>query len=124
MNVFLPCSWAWFQRLASPSEPPPVYRFQVLVSLMLSSQTKDEMTAAAVRRLQEHGLTAEKMAAIPEKELDSLISNVGFHNKKAVYIKQTAKLLLEKYGGDIPDTVEVRACVRLRTIAPQQVVRV
>jgi endonuclease III len=30
---------------------------QALISVMLSSQTKDEQTAAAMRRLQAHGLT-------------------------------------------------------------------
>ena len=47
-----PPPYADCQRLADTTAPPAVFRFQVLVSLMLSSQTKDEMTAAAVRRLQ------------------------------------------------------------------------
>lgn len=92
--------------LADPAAPPPVFRFQVLVSLMLSSQTKDEMTSAAMQRLKGFGLTPAAMACAQEKDIDALISNVGFHTKKAQFIKRTAQILLDKYGGDIPGTVE------------------
>lgn len=40
------------EKLWDVDSDPATQRFQVLVSLMLSSQTKDEVTAAAVRRLQ------------------------------------------------------------------------
>lgn len=40
------CAW-----LADEDAPPKVQRFQTLISLMLSSQTRDEMNAAAVTAL-------------------------------------------------------------------------
>lgn len=88
---------------------PVVFRFTTLVSLMLSSQTKDEVTAKAVRRLQDHfadkgGLTIANMAAETEDSIRSIIYGVGFHNRKASYLWKTANLL--KPAGDIPDTVE------------------
>ena len=47
------------------------------------------------------------MASIPERDLDAMICNVGFHNRKATYIKATSQILLDKYNGDIPDSIEV-----------------
>jgi hypothetical protein len=57
--------------------------------------------------LQAFGLTPSSMAAAAEKDIDALIANVGFHTKKAQFIRRTAQILLEKYGGDIPPTLEV-----------------
>ena len=55
-----------------------VQRFQCLVSLMLSSQTKDDVTYAAMMRLREHGLTVENILNTAEVELVRLIYPVGF----------------------------------------------
>ncbi len=74
---------------------------------------QDEMTAAAMRRLCAHGLTPASMAAASEREIDALINNVGFHNNKSRFIKATAQILMDKYDGDIPDSMEVRGVRRL-----------
>ncbi|EEB08566.1 DNA endonuclease III [Schizosaccharomyces japonicus yFS275] len=88
---------------------PKVFRLQTLVALMLSSQTKDTVLGPTMKNLKENmpkGLTVEGLEAIDEKELNILIEKVGFHNRKAMYLKKTAKILKEKYDGDIPDTIE------------------
>ncbi|KAH9115541.1 hypothetical protein LEN26_007530 [Aphanomyces euteiches] len=85
---------------------PPVRRFHVLVACMLSSQTKDPVTAAAMGRLRAHGLTIDSMLEIDEKELANILRPVGFFNNKAKYIKQTCAILQEKYGSDIPPTYD------------------
>eukprot|EP00808_Paulinella_micropora_P011844 g33256.t1 len=87
------------------------FRFQVLLGLMLSSQTKDEMTARAMGRLKKHfadkpgGLTASNLAAEPEAKVRELINCVGFHNRKASYLVRTASILAKTYHGDIPKSV-------------------
>lgn len=58
--------------------PPQVKRFQVLVSLMLSSQTKDQVTSAAMQKLRAHGCTVEKILATNDETLGQLIYPVGF----------------------------------------------
>lgn len=55
-----------------------VRRFQVLVSLMLSSQTKDQVTGAAMQRLRAHGCTVENILATDDETLGKLIHPVGF----------------------------------------------
>jgi endonuclease-3 len=97
------------ERLADPTASPKDQRFQTLIALMLSSQTKDTVTSVAVRKLQnelEGGLTLETILAIDETRLDQFIKTVGFHAKKASYIKRAAEILRDQYAGDIPDTIE------------------
>lgn len=83
-----------------------VFRFQVLIALMLSSQTKDAVVGEAMRALQQHGLTVENIAATDVETLDKIIQKVGFHNNKSKYIKKTVDILIEKYNGDIPRTAQ------------------
>ena len=59
-----------------------------------------------MKALKEYGLTPQHIHETSEERLDELIKSVGFHKKKAAYIKSTTKILIEDYDGDIPDTVE------------------
>jgi endonuclease III len=102
------------------SAPPKEQRYHTLVALMLSSQTKDTVTAAAMYRLHtelkvmEHtsgkqhqsSLTVQNMLEADPKHLDSLIGKVGFHNNKTKYLQATARRLIEQFDGDIPNTLE------------------
>ncbi|XP_068100442.1 endonuclease III-like protein 1 isoform X2 [Hyperolius riggenbachi] len=97
--------------------PPEVMRYQVLLSLMLSSQTKDQVTSAAMSRLQEHGLNVQRILETDEETVGKLIYPVGFWKNKAKYIKQTTAIIQEKYGGDIPDNVA--ELVKLPGVGPK-----
>lgn len=85
-------------------------RFQTLIALMLSSQTKDTTNAIAMHRLQTElpspGLTLENILEVDPVKLNELIYVVGFHNNKTRYIKAAALILRDDYAGDIPDTIE------------------
>ncbi|XP_054549860.1 endonuclease III-like protein 1 isoform X2 [Talpa occidentalis] len=83
-----------------PSAPPEVRRYQVLLSLMLSSQTKDQVTAGAMQRLRERGLTVDSVLRTDDSTLGALI-----YPSKVKYIKQTTAILRQRYGGDIPASV-------------------
>ena len=50
----------------------------MLLSLMLSSQTKDQVTAGAMQRLRTHGLTVDSILQTDDATLGSLIYPVGF----------------------------------------------
>ncbi|KAG8433278.1 hypothetical protein GDO86_017531 [Hymenochirus boettgeri] len=93
------------EKCCDQSAAPQVMRYQVLLSLMLSSQTKDQVTSAAMCKLREHGLTVNKILETDDDTLGTLIYPVGFWKNKVKFIKQTTKILHEKYGGDIPDNV-------------------
>lgn len=85
-------------------------RFQTLIALMLSSQTKDTTNAIAMRRLQTElphpGLTLENILTVDPVNLNEMIFVVGFHNNKTRYIKATALILRDQFDSDIPDTIE------------------
>ncbi|XP_056136186.1 endonuclease III-like protein 1 isoform X2 [Lampris incognitus] len=97
--------------------PAHVRRFQVLVSLMLSSQTKDQVTAAAMQKLRAHGCTVENIINTDDETLGKLIYPVGFWRTKVKYLKQTAAMLQKEFGGDIPNSVE--GLVRLSGVGPK-----
>lgn len=93
-------------------------RFQVLLSLMLSSQTKDPITWAATQRLKDNGLgNAAAMRLAKEKDIEDLIFPVGFYRRKAIYLKKVAAILDEQYKGDIPDSIE--ALCKLPGVGPK-----
>ncbi|XP_072981738.1 endonuclease III homolog 1, chloroplastic isoform X2 [Typha angustifolia] len=87
--------------------PPRERRFAVLVSSLLSSQTKDEVTHGAVQRLSEKGLLdADAIVRTDEGTIAKLIYPVGFYQRKAQYMKKVAQICLEKYEGDIPSSLD------------------
>ena len=94
-----------------------VFRFQVLIALMLSSQTKDGVVGDAMRELQKHGLTVDNISAMSADTLNQIIHKVGFHNNKTKYIKQVVEVLKEEYDGDIPPSAE--KMMRLPGVGPK-----
>lgn len=103
--------------LADRTADPKTFRYQTLISLMLSSQTKDTVTGMTMAKLREHGLTVDNILTTKEGDLDQMINKVGFHARKAGYIKKTTQILKEKYDGDIPSTVE--ELVKLPGVGPK-----
>lgn len=81
-------------------------RFHHLVALMLSSQTKDAVTYAAMSRLRRHGLTPEKMVETSTNDLEQLLYPVGFYKTKAKHIQKTSQILIEKFESDIPNDIK------------------
>ncbi|XP_064999750.1 endonuclease III homolog 2, chloroplastic-like isoform X2 [Musa acuminata AAA Group] len=80
--------------------PPKEQRFAVLISSLLSSQTKEAVTNGAVQRLSEKGLLdADAIVRTDEATM------VGFYLRKAHHMKKVAEICLEKYGGDIPSSI-------------------
>ena len=80
--------------------------FKILIATVLSLRTKDEVTAKASKRLFEVADTAEDILKLKEKEIASLIYPVGFYRRKAKNIKEICRILVEKYGGRVPDDLE------------------
>ncbi|KAL5727154.1 DNA-(apurinic or apyrimidinic site) lyase [Ranunculus cassubicifolius] len=95
------------ERAGNEIESPKSRRFVSLIGSFLSSQTKEAVNRSAVQRLIEHGLvTAEAVDQTDEETIKKLIYPVGFYVRKAANMKKIAKICLEKYGGEIPSTLE------------------
>ncbi|KAL7923601.1 DNA glycosylase [Trichoderma austrokoningii] len=104
------------ERLADRNASPRDQRLHSLIALMLSSQTKDTVTAVVMRKLQTElpaykpgapvGLNLDNVLAVDAHLLNQMIWAVGFHNNKTKYIKRTAEILRDEWNGDIPDTIQ------------------
>ncbi|KNF02013.1 hypothetical protein PSTG_04834 [Puccinia striiformis f. sp. tritici PST-78] len=95
-------------------------RLSCLVSLMLSSQTKDEVTAQATLNLRLHlknSLTVDSLREATVEEIAECIKKVGFWNKKAQFIKLMADDLFLKHDSDVPKTLD--ELVALKGVGPK-----
>jgi endonuclease III len=80
--------------------------FKILVATMLSARTKDQTTAAAVKRLFRAVRTIDDFDKLSAADVESLIFPVGFYHEKARNLKLWPSMLKKKFGGAIPSTVE------------------
>jgi endonuclease-3 len=80
--------------------------FRVLIGTLLSARTQDATTHAASTRLFARAPTPRAMAALSVREIERLIYPVSFYRTKARHVKQTCRLLLERFGGQVPVTME------------------
>lgn len=88
---------------------PKSRRFATLVSLMLSSQTKDEVTDAAVSKLREAlggSLTVDAMIEAEPSVISEAIAKVGFWRRKTDYLQRAAQRLRDEFDSDVPKTVD------------------
>jgi endonuclease III len=57
--------------------------FSILVGLLLSVQTRDEMTGKTMIKLRENNFDLQKALTMEESEIEKLISEVNYKTKKA-----------------------------------------
>jgi endonuclease III len=80
--------------------------FVVLISTILSQRTRDEMTEKASLQLFAKYPTVRALARAPLKSIVALIRPVGFYRTKAAQIRKVSHVLLDRFGGRVPDTYE------------------
>ena len=91
------------EKIAADSQEDP---FEVLIATMLSAQTRDAVTAAASARLFRVARTPKTMAKLTEKEIIKLIFPVSFYRNKAAHIRQTCRILVDRFNGRVPGVME------------------
>jgi len=82
------------------------YPYRVLISTVLSSRTKDEVTARASEKLFLKAPNPQKLSRLSEEEIIGLIYPVGFYRIKAKNIKSIANILLQEYNGMVPNKLD------------------
>jgi endonuclease-3 len=80
--------------------------FHILIATILSLRTKDTLTAVVAPRLFAAADTPARMLALSEERIAELIYPVGFYRTKAKSIRAVCALLLERYGGAVPNTLD------------------
>ena len=91
------------EKIAQDQQEDP---FQVLVATMLSAQTRDAVTHAASTRLFQVARTPRAMARLTVEQIERLIHPVSFYRHKAVHVKETCRLLVTRFGGRVPSTMQ------------------
>ncbi|AEH22719.1 endonuclease III [Thermodesulfobacterium geofontis OPF15] len=79
---------------------------QLLVATILSAQCTDERVNEVTKDLFKKYKTAKDFAEADLDELAEDIKSTGFYRQKAKYIKECCKILVEKYNGEVPKTME------------------
>jgi endonuclease III len=80
--------------------------FQILISALLSARTLDATTLAASTRLFAKAPTAEALARMRISAIEKLIYPVSFYRNKAVFVRDAARMILDRFGGTVPRTLE------------------
>lgn len=80
--------------------------YLVLVSCILSLRTKDNVSLAASRRLFARAADPRAMLRLPEKKVADIIFPVGFYRTKAGVILGASRMILERFNGRVPRTIE------------------
>ncbi len=80
--------------------------FQLLVATILSAQCTDKTVNQVTLELFKKYSSIESFAKARIEELENNIRKTGFFRNKAKAIKNSAKMILEKYQGLVPKTME------------------
>ncbi len=91
------------EKISESQEEDP---FQVLIATLLSARTQDATTLAASTRLFKVARTPRTMARLTVKQIERLIYPVSFYRHKAKHVRATCKILLDRFGGRVPTTME------------------
>jgi endonuclease-3 len=80
--------------------------YEILVASLLSARTLDTTTMVVYPELFKRANTPQKMVQLSESEIERLIHRVAFSETKAKQIKALSQILIDRYGGRVPDTIE------------------
>ena len=88
------------------SESQKTDPFQILISALLSARTQDATTLAASTRLFAKAPTAGALATMRVAQIEKLIYPVSFYRNKAVFVRDAARMIVGRFGGRVPGTLE------------------
>lgn len=80
--------------------------FKILIGTLLSARTQDATTHAASSRLFRRARTPRAMAKLSLAQIEELIYPVSFYRNKARFVKDTCDVLVTRYGGKVPQTLD------------------
>ena len=101
-------------RLYPEARPALKFRspYELLVAVILSAQCTDERVNKVTEVLFQAHNTPETMLSLTQEELEKYIFSCGFYHNKAAHILSASRDILEKFGGEVPGSLE-----ELRTLA-------
>ncbi len=92
-----------------PDPPVPLYHtnlFTFLIAVLLSARSTDKVVNKVTPELFALADNPYDMARLSTEQIREIIKPVGLSPQKAKAIKELSKILIEKYDGKVPDTLE------------------
>lgn len=90
--------------------------FELLIATILSAQCTDVRVNKTTPALFETYPTPELMKDAPLEELEELVRSTGFYRNKAKSLKETSRILVEEFDGEVPqnmkDLLKLRGAAR------------
>ena len=99
---------AYFEEAMPVAETELHYdnEFQLMVAVMLSAQCTDKRVNMVTPALFEAFPTSEAMAAATEEAVLEYVKSVSYPNSKAKHLVEAARQLVNRFGGQVPETLE------------------
>ncbi len=86
--------------------------YELLVAVILSAQCTDERVNKVTEVLFRDYDTPDKMLTLTQAELEKYIFSCGFYRNKAAHILSASTDIIQKFGGQVPETL-----AELKTLA-------
>ena len=80
--------------------------FKILIGTILSSRTRDENTTKVVKTLFKRFRNAKELAEGNIEEVKQIIHSIGFYNVKAKRITEVSQLIVKRFDGKVPNSIE------------------
>jgi endonuclease III len=80
--------------------------FKILIGTILSSRTRDETTTKVVKTLFKRFKNAKELAEGNLEEIKQIIHSIGFYNIKAKRIIEVSQLIVKRFDGKVPNSIE------------------
>ncbi|MBO4401949.1 MAG: endonuclease III [Selenomonadaceae bacterium] len=77
--------------------------FELLVAVILSAQCTDKRVNEVTEQLFQIANTPQQMIELGQEKLEEIVRPCGYYKAKAKNIIGTSKILLDEYGGEVPD---------------------
>lgn len=78
--------------------------FELLIAVLLSAQSTDVGVNKVTYKLYPVANTPQGFIDLGEEKLKSYISSLGLYNSKAKHAMETARILVNNFGGEVPKT--------------------
>ncbi|MBW1649965.1 MAG: endonuclease III [Deltaproteobacteria bacterium] len=80
--------------------------FQLLIATILSARCTDKQVNKVVKKLFQQFPEPKGFAEADLKSIENLIYSTGYYKAKANNIKRCSEMLLKKYNGEVPGSLE------------------
>jgi endonuclease III len=112
-NRILAANLARIEKTLEQRTPPAMVKigqkadpFRILVGCLISARTRDEVTEAACIRLFQRIKDPQGLLGLTPRQLEKEIYPVAFYRNKAKALKLLSSDLIERFGGQVPETLE------------------